>query len=137
MSLYYSGTEYYFNKESCLREWEDYLTNPKNGLKEHSSKLLQDLKILQASLSMEEFKQNVKNLSKCPIWKSDSTATFRQNWFAGSKVEYLIYLDEIAFWHCHQLWLMQRWQDFFIPPKLIIEIVNRADHPSKMFMILF
>uniref|UniRef100_A0A7M5UR56 SWIM-type domain-containing protein n=1 Tax=Clytia hemisphaerica TaxID=252671 RepID=A0A7M5UR56_9CNID len=81
----FAGVEYYFNKDSCLQEWEEYLTNQKNGLKEHSTKLLRDLETLQSSSSMDEFKQNANQLSRCPIWKSESTSTFRQNWFAGSK----------------------------------------------------
>ena len=79
-------TEYYFNKEACLREWENYFSNPINDVKDYADKLLSDLKSLQMSPTVEDFTNQMKELQKSSVWNKCVDLQIRKQWFSISKV---------------------------------------------------
>eukprot|EP00111_Clytia_hemisphaerica_P014512 TCONS_00042724-protein len=64
----FPGSEFFFNKESCIREWQTYLTDPSNGVKDHSDKILGHLKALQMAESIDEVDRLMDNIPPEEDW---------------------------------------------------------------------
>ena len=80
--------KYYFNKEACIREWEEYFINPLNGVKKHADKLLQDMKRIQNSESEKEFENLMFEIRSTTVWNQMLQLEFRKKWFSLSKVDF-------------------------------------------------
>ena len=63
-----SGLEYFFNKDACTREWGTYLTDPSNGVSEHSEKILRHLRALQMAASIDEVDRLMENIPPEEDW---------------------------------------------------------------------
>eukprot|EP00111_Clytia_hemisphaerica_P000501 TCONS_00001499-protein len=78
----FPDSELFFDPEMCVYNWEKHLSNPLNGLREHSEQLFHDLKALQMCSKKGQYHDLVQEMRDKNICNDRS---FREEWLMNAK----------------------------------------------------